>query len=146
MPRSKAIVATAILPLLLLPSFAAAAAELAVTIDGGRSGDGQFRVALFENASGFPSGPEAPAKSQSVTAQEGAIGIDIADLNPGIYAVAVYHDENGNGELDKNLLGIPTEGYGFSNNARGLMGPPSFEDAAITLEGASQSIAISLVY
>ena len=145
MPRSNAMVATAILPLLLSP-FAAAAAELAVTIDGGRSADGQFRVALFESASGFPGGPEAPAKAETIAAKDGSVIIDFADMKAGIYAVAVYHDENGNGELDKNMLGIPTEGYGFSNNARGFMGPPTFADAAVTLKGQDQAITISLVY
>lgn len=145
MPFPRAIAATAALPLLLI-SFAVTAADLAITIDDARNGEGQIRVALFESRAGFPSGPEAPAKSQTVAAEGAPIGLDFVDLNAGTYAVAVYHDENSNGELDKNLFGIPTEGYGFSNDARGFMGPPSFEEATITLEGHDQVITISLVY
>lgn len=49
-------------------------------------------------------------------------------LKAGTYAIRYFHDENENGELDTGTFGIPTEGYGFSNDARGFMGPPSFDD------------------
>jgi uncharacterized protein (DUF2141 family) len=53
----------------------------------------------------------------------------------GDYAISVFHDLNGNGVLDTHLFGIPKEPYGFSNNARGTMGPPSFEDCTFSFEG-----------
>jgi uncharacterized protein (DUF2141 family) len=56
------------------------------------------------------------------------------DLSDGKYAVAVFHDENKNGKLDKNYLGIPTEAYGFSNNARRTFSAPSFEEAEVNLK------------
>ena len=55
-------------------------------------------------------------------------------LPKGMYTLAVFHDVNGNGKLDKNYLGIPTEPYGFSNNARGMFGPPSEKDQLFTIE------------
>ena len=58
----------------------------------------------------------------------------------------MFHDENDNGRLDENAWGVPTEGYGFSNNARGLLGAPSFDSAQVTLDGNDRSIAISLIY
>ena len=62
------------------------------------------------------------------------------------YAIAVYHEVNGNGKLDKNFLGIPTEGYGFSNNARGTFGPPNFNDTAVSLDTETKLITIDLSY
>jgi uncharacterized protein (DUF2141 family) len=56
-------------------------------------------------------------------------------LPAGVYAVALYHDENNNGQLDENLFGIPTEGFGFSNNAMGTFGPPSFSQASFPVDG-----------
>jgi len=64
-------------------------------------------------------------------------------LGAGRYAVAVYQDENRNGKLDKNFLGMPTEPYGFSNDARGSMGPPSFDAAAVDI-AATPKITVSL--
>ena len=59
--------------------------------------------------------------------------IDFADLPPGRFAVAVFHDENENDELDVNFIGIPKEGYAFSRDARGFAGPPSFDAAAVEI-------------
>ncbi len=60
--------------------------------------------------------------------QGDSIIVIIRNLAPGKYAVQYYHDENLNGSLDKSRLGIPTEGYGFSNNAYGMFGPKPFRD------------------
>ena len=65
-------------------------------------------------------------------------------LSKGHYAVSVYHDENSNGELDANFIGIPSEPYGFSNNAKGMFGPPSYEDCLFKIESKVQEITINL--
>ena len=54
--------------------------------------------------------------------------VEIKDLANGSYALSYFHDENSNGELDTNFIGMPKEGFGFSNNAKGSMGPPKFKD------------------
>ena len=78
----------------------------------------------------FPSDAGIVAKtSRAVT---GGIRVVFTDLTPGDYAIAAFHDADGDGELATNLLGVPSEGYGFSNGARGFMGPPKFEMAAVT--------------
>jgi uncharacterized protein (DUF2141 family) len=59
----------------------------------------------------------------------------IQDLKPGKYAIRYYHDENMNGKMDTNLVGKPTEGYGFSNNVTGKFGPPHFEKWLFDLTG-----------
>jgi uncharacterized protein (DUF2141 family) len=60
------------------------------------------------------------------------------------YALAVIHDEDSNGKLNTNWLGIPTEGYGFSNDARALLGPPTFSAASFSYDGRSVELTISL--
>ena len=71
---------------------------------------------------------------------------DFADIPPGRYALAVIHDENMNGKLDTNRLGIPTEGYGFSNDVKGLLGPPSFAAASFAYGGRILELRIRLEY
>lgn len=68
----------------------------------------------------------------------------VFDLPTGRYAIAVYHDLNSNGKLDKNLLGIPKEPYGFSNDFRPMFSPPDFEDCAITVPISGASVTIKL--
>jgi uncharacterized protein (DUF2141 family) len=65
-------------------------------------------------------------------------------LPPGKYAVSAYADANGNGRLDRNFLGMPSEQYGFSNNARGRFGPPAFAEAAVELGDGTVAQTIQL--
>ncbi|WP_426342895.1 DUF2141 domain-containing protein [Pseudoduganella sp. S-14] len=67
-------------------------------------------------------------------------------VTPGSYAVMVYHDENLNGRLDKSANGLPIEGWGFSRNARGHYGPPTFDDARIDIKSGANDIALDMVY
>lgn len=68
------------------------------------------------------------------------------NIPDGIYALRFFHDENDNGELDTNFIGIPKEGYGFSNDARGIAGPPSFKAASFTVEGKNTLISAKVSY
>jgi len=61
-------------------------------------------------------------------------------------AVSVFHDENGNGKLDRNFIGMPKEGVGASNDAVGTLGPPKFDDARFSYKGGAQSLTIHLRY
>jgi uncharacterized protein (DUF2141 family) len=72
--------------------------------------------------------------------------VSFGSLRPGTYAVAVLHDENENGKMDFNFLGMPLEGYGFSNDASALFGPPSFANAAFRLLPRSSALTISARY
>jgi uncharacterized protein (DUF2141 family) len=71
---------------------------------------------------------------------------DFLDIPPGTYALAVIHDENRNGQLDTNRLGIPKEGYGFSNDAKGFFGAPSFSAAKFKYDGQKLELTINLHY
>jgi uncharacterized protein (DUF2141 family) len=64
---------------------------------------------------------------------EGETPVVFNDLPPGEYAAAVFHDENSSGAFDTNFLGLPEEGYGFSNGTRAGFGPPSFDEAAVAV-------------
>jgi len=61
------------------------------------------------------------------------VAVVFENLEPGDYAVSVIHDRNNNGKLDTNRLGIPKEGFAFGNNAMGIFGPPSFENAKVSI-------------
>ena len=119
----------------------AGAAELSVEVYGAASAKGGINVALFDAAVDFP------GKHAVGIVIPAAVNPGIAvfhDVKPGTYAVAVFHDENGNGVLDKNILGIPLEKYGFSRDASGTIGPPTFAAAAFTVDMTNLTIAIHL--
>lgn len=113
----------------------ARAAELHITVEGLTSADGKVMTALYDSAKAFPRGK--PVQAAMAQAQAGSVKQVFADLAPGKYAIAVYHDVNGNQRLDANMVGIPSEPYGFSRDARGKMGPPSFDDAAFDVGSAT---------
>ena len=128
---------------------AAAAADLEVRIEGLRSADGDVRVALHRQMQDdkFP-GDAGVVGAIMRPAASGTVRVIFADVVPGAYAVAAFHDADGDGELAQNVVGMPMEGYGFSNGATGFMGPPSFKDAAVTVsEGdAVVSVAVPIAY
>jgi len=96
---------------------------------------GQISIGLFSSENGFPEkGKEVKGKEVKVTGK--TINYTFKDIPDGIYAIAVFHDSNNNGILDKNFLGIPKEGNAFSNNVTTTFGPPSFEKAKFELKGA----------
>ncbi len=66
------------------------------------------------------------------------------NIPPGIYGISGFHDENGNGKLDTNFIGMPTEDYCASRNARGVMGPPSFDDAKFAYKGNVLRLTVSM--
>lgn len=117
------------------------AADLRVEVRGITHDGGKIMMALIDQTENFPN---KPAKSLMVDATPPAAHGVFTSLPPGEYAVSIYHDENGNGKLDTNLINIPIEQYGFSRDARGKFGPPSFADAAFKLENTGLSIVINL--
>lgn len=119
----------------------AGAAELTIAIQNVASAEGRIMVALYGSADGFPG---KPLRAVSVPATAGAMQMRIKDLPAGDYAFAVYHDANGNGKLDRNLLGMPSEDYAFSNDAAGKRGPPAFDQARFSLPAGGATSAVNL--
>ena len=120
---------------------AAHAADLTIQIADVKSADGSLMVALYNSAGSFL---KTPVNGAAVKAAPGANTLVIKDLPEGEYAFAVYHDANANGKMDKNMMGMPTEDYAFSNNAMGRMGPPPFDSARFTVAAAGASVRVSL--
>ena len=118
-------------------------ATLTVTILGLKSEDGAVALALFGSAEDFKTRTNAVAVGR-VPPKGGTAVWQVENLQPGNYALAVYHDLNGNGELDRTTIGPPDEPYGFSNDARGTLGPPKFDKAAIEIGPTNRAIEIEL--
>jgi uncharacterized protein (DUF2141 family) len=123
----------------------APAFDLSVEVGGVRGNRGRVAVALFDSSEAFPDQKRALKGALAKIERERAV-VRFVGLAPGVYAVAVLHDENQNAKMDFNFLGMPLEGYGFSNDASGTFGPPSFADAAFRLRPRNSKIAIRLRY
>jgi len=118
-----------------------------VKIQNIKNSTGKVACALFESPVGFPTEYLRYATNlMAITIRKAQARCDFEDIPPGTYAIAVVHDENMNGKLDTNLLGIPTEGYAFSNDAKGLFGAPSFSAASFPYDGRDMVLTISLHY
>ena len=118
--------------------------RLDVQISGFRSAEGQVLIAVYRGSEGFPGTPGRAWKKVVTTISGGRVRLSLADVPPGEYALAIVHDENANNALDTSWIGIPQEGIGTSNNAKGRMGPPKYRDAKFEVgaSGAVQNIAI----
>ncbi len=115
---------------LLLSALGAADAQAAtveVLVSAVAGGKGSIKVAVCDRERFL----KDCAYTASAPAKEGENVIAVPGVPKGTWAVLVYQDENGNGQLDRNFIGIPKENYGFSRDAASRFGPPSFEDAAI---------------
>jgi uncharacterized protein (DUF2141 family) len=139
-----ALVATVVMIGLPFAQAAAEQAQLVIRIEGVRSGAGYVRLGLFNRADDFPRGE--PVAGQAVPASAGSVVAVFEGLEEGEYAIAVYHDEDGDGEFTKNFLGLPLEGYGFSNDAPVVLGPPAFDSAVIEVAGGIAETAIRARY
>lgn len=112
-----------------------------------RNSKGNVACALFEAPAGFPADYLRSATNiMVIKIRKSQARCDFEDIPPGTYALAVVHDENMDGKLDTNALGIPKEGYGFSNNATGVIGAPSFSAASFSYDGRDLEMTISLHY
>ena len=115
---------------------------LTIELTGVKEVQGKVFVAIFRKKDNFPAetgqfkGVLTRVKSKSVIAV-------LEGLPPDTYSVAAFHDANGNGRMDKNMFGVPTEIYGFSNNARNTFSAPSFESASFELK-SDRKIGIRL--
>lgn len=112
-----------------------------------RNSIGTVDCALFDSPGGFPKEFLLSARSVMVIkVRNTEARCDFEDIPSGKYALVVIHDENMNGKLDTTLLGIPKEGYGFSNDAKALLGTPSFSAASFRYNGETLNLTISLHY
>lgn len=111
----------------------AQAADIALKITNIETQTGTLNWTIFDNADAYQAGEQAIASGRHQVRSD-ALSVSLHGLPPGTYAVRLFHDANDNGRFDKNILGLPSEGYGFSNDA-GTRGPATFQDAAVQVDG-----------
>lgn len=119
-----------VLPLLLAAPLLQAA-ELTISITGIPSVKGKVLVALYDDPTAYDANRRGKSAMVTVTGEQETVVF--RDLAEGDYAVKLFHDENGNYQLDTNVLGLPKEGYGFSNN-QARFGPSSFDEARFSVK------------
>ena len=120
------------------------AGDVTVTVLGVRNGKGEVRFALYDRASEFPLGKHFG--ESEVPAAPGEVTTVFKNVPPGIYAVAVYHDENDNDKMDLLFDLLPQEGYGFSNDAKVVVVPPTFAAASFKVPADGIAIRLHMVY
>ncbi|MBX7249052.1 MAG: DUF2141 domain-containing protein [Caulobacteraceae bacterium] len=117
------------------------AGDLTVTLTGAHAGGGQVHAALYTRETFFRPG----GLQQTVDPASGAVTIVFRDVPPGDYAFTAYHDEDGDGQMDRSPMGMPSEGWGMSN-ADQLMGPPTFDVLRFTVPASGVAISVPLHY
>lgn len=116
---------------------------LSITIHGLHSNKGHVLISLFKDGNGYPGEADKASRTAKVSIKNNAAVISFNSIPSGNYAIAILHDENDDEKMNTNFLGLPKEGYGFSNNATGTFGPPSFSKASFQYH-ANQAKAISI--
>ncbi|MCA1918666.1 MAG: DUF2141 domain-containing protein [Flavobacterium piscis] len=104
--------------------------KLTVSVSGLKNNSGTVKVGLYNSDGTFL---KTTYKSVASKIKDNNAVVIFDNLPAGEYAISTYHDENNNGKLDKNMMGIPSEDYAASNNAKGFMGPPAYKDAKFVL-------------
>jgi len=115
-----------------------------VRLEGFSSRDGYVRLAIFDSRDFWPEDIDNAVLRLTSIIEGDTVTMDISELPPGSYAMAAFHDEDGDAVFDRGLFGVPTEDYGFSNNVRSSTGPPDFQDALVSIEGDSLVLHITL--
>lgn len=132
-----------LIALLATAGSASSAAELVVRVSGLTEPLGQVACSLFVSATGFPM-DNTPARSLWLSAEAKGISCRFDDVPEGTYAVSIGHDLNGNQRVDTNFIGLPTEQWGVSNNARPTLRDPRFEEASFKVVADAKEVVIDI--
>ncbi len=122
---------------LLVPVLVFSQHSLSVNVYNVPTSEGKISVAIYDSASAFLKF-EQVVQSGSTSAQEGMTTLQFEDLPEGEYAIALFHDKNGNDALDTNWLGIPKEKVAFSKAKMRTFGPPRFDDCTFSVNSDSK--------
>ena len=123
-----------------------APSSIAVKVRGVRSDHGTVTFVLYSDDPDEFLVRGKKLMKERFPARSGTVEFCLPVSAPGTYAAAAYHDENGNGKLDKNWIGMPKEGFGVSNSPKMFLGPPDHEEAAFQVQGAHAPVDIKLKY
>jgi len=119
---------------------------LIVVVNGFHNNNGNATVELFNQEDAFPKTSEKAVGIIRAKIENNKAVAEFENIPKGEYAVSVYHDENNNKKMDTNIFGIPKEGVGASNDAKGHFGPPKYKDAKFTFPGGRKTVTINLIY
>lgn len=117
------------------------AVDITVHIENLDNNKGKLMVGLYNSEASFLKTQYMGAMSEI---KNNRSTVTFKNIPAGTYSVSFIHDENENGKMDTNFMGIPKEDYGCSNNARGIMGPPKWKDAKFELKGENKTLTITL--
>lgn len=120
--------------------------KITIEIEGIKNEKGSVILYLYRGENGFPTDPKNALKKAVIPARTSPCTFSFSDIPAGTYAVSLFHDENNNGTLDTNFLGIPREGVGISNNAKGHLGPPKYADAKFQHQDVETKLQIFTSY
>ena len=104
-----------------------------------RNSNGQIICALYSSPDGFPKRSEKALAHVNSSISDKQAVCEFSGIAPGTYAVSVFHDENSNGKLDTNFMGIPREGVGASNNAKAIWARPNLTPPLFVFQEAGES-------
>lgn len=117
-----------------------------VEIDGFKNKEGQVCASIFANSRGFPNQRDRVLQGQCTKITDTPVKIIFENLPAGNYALAVMHDQNKDLILNRNSLGMPSEGFGFSRNPEVITKPPKFEETAFLVAGPNTKVTVQLKY
>ncbi len=120
--------------------------DIDVKVTGVSNQKGEIMVALFDSPEGFPQNSVKAIKLVKSPAQKGDVVMYLKEVPSGKYAIALFHDTNGDAILNTNFMGIPKEGYGVSNNIRNKFSAPKFQQASFIHGEGQTTLTISINY
>jgi uncharacterized protein (DUF2141 family) len=120
--------------------------NLRINLQGIRNNKGVILLSLFSSADGYPSDASKADQKIRMPVKKLQVPIVFKNIKPGKYAIALLHDEDEDGKTATTFLGLPKEGYGFSNNVMGLAGPPSYQKASFIVPASGTEILIKVRY
>jgi uncharacterized protein (DUF2141 family) len=120
--------------------------SIQVQVVGINPNRGEIFAALYASETGFPADASKAFKTAKVVPSEGKANLNFTQVPEGKYAIALFHDMNGDGKLNTNFLGIPKEGYGVSNNVRNLFSAPGFNESSFHLGKSAIRLTIKIQY
>jgi uncharacterized protein (DUF2141 family) len=124
----------------------AQASDVVITVTNIRSTKGVVRACMTARADVFPKCNKDPNAYRVVVPAATKVELRFTGVKPGNYAIALLHDENGNGKADRSLGMMPKEGYGFSRDAPVNMAPPKFNDAVMAIGEGLSRLTIKMRY
>ena len=128
-----------------LPSFSQPMSTVVLEVSGFKNTRGTLNCRLFSQASDFPDGEGILTVRVPIAGPN--TSCTFSNIDPGTYAVAAVHDENSNGKLDKNFVGVPSEGYGVSNNKTYALSSPKWDESIFTIAASeSKTLQVKLRY